>query len=119
MPAFPATLYPDSVKVARRRVQARAESPFSLTNQIFDWNASRYEISIIMPQLSQADAATYGAWLESLNGMVGTFTFNLDPWIAGTTPGTRTFRLVSPVTNYDADRAYIWRGFQLDAIEVV
>ena len=119
MPAFPATLYPDSVKAVRRRVQARAESPFSLAAQIYDWNAARWEISIIMPQLTQADANTFGAWLESLNGMVGTFTFDLNPWVAGSTPGTLTFRLTAPLSNYDADRAYIWRGFQIDAIQVV
>lgn len=119
MPAFPTTLYPDTVKATQRRSQARAESPFNLSTQVYDWGAARWEISIILPKLNQTEAAVFGAWLQSLNGMAGTFTFNLNPWVAGSTPGERTFRLAAPLAAYEADRVGIWSGFQIDAVEVV
>jgi hypothetical protein len=119
MPAFPSTLYPVNVKALHRRVQSRAESPFSYATQVYDWNADRWEISIVMPQLSRADADIFGAWLESLNGMVGTFTFDLNPWVSGTTPGTRTFRLSAPVAAWDGNFMDVFDGFQIDAIEAV
>jgi len=119
MPAFPNTLYPLNVKTVYRRVQARAESPFSLTTQIYDWGAARWEISITLPTLDRAQADTFGAWLTSLNGMVGTFTFDLNPWVSGTAPGTRTFRLAAPLAHWQADYRAAFEGFQIDAIEVV
>ena len=121
MSAFPVTLYPDQVKARRRRAQAVAWSPFSLSTQVFDWGAARWEISIVMPDMIAEDAAIFGAWIEGLNGMVGTFTFDLSPWVPGLdpAPGVRTFRLAAPVNLWEGDRALIWAGFQFEAIEVV
>ena len=119
--AFPAALYPDKVTAVRRRAQAVATSPFSLSTQVQDWGGRRWEISILMPRMTQADASIWGAWLESLDGMVGTFTFDLTPWVPGLTPapGVRTFRLAAPLNQWEADRVAIWDEFQIDAVEVV
>lgn len=118
---FPSTLYPDRVVATHRRVQARAESPFSLQEQIFDWGSARWEITITLPDLGSADAATLGAWLESLGGITGTFYFDLTLWVPGLTPnsGVRTFRLVAPINTWDSEQALIWGGFKFDAVEVV
>jgi hypothetical protein len=121
MPAFPSTLFPDRIKATRRRAQAVASSPFSLSTQVFDWGAARWEITVTMPEMVAEDAAIFGAWIESLGGMVGTFTLNLTPWVPGLdpAPGVRTFRLAAPVNLWEGDRAHIWAGFQFDAVEVV
>lgn len=123
MPTYPLTfpaIHPASVKATRRRVQSIAQSPFTLQQQVFDWNASRWDLSIIMQQMSAADAAVFGRFMDDLNGIVGTFTFNLDAWCPGlaTPPGLRTFRLSSSSTVWDSEYAVKW-GFQIEAIEAL
>ena len=118
---FPSTLYPDKVVATHRRVQARAESPFSLKEQVFDWGTSRWEISLTFADLGTDDVATLGAWLDSLGGVMGTFYFDLTLWVPGLVPmpGVRTFRLKEPLDSWESERALVWGGFKLDAIEAV
>lgn len=118
--AFPAALHPLAVKVARRRVQAVATSPFTLQQQVFDWGAKRWEITITMQRMGSTEAAVFGQFLEDLNGLVGTFTFNLDPWVPGLAPapGTKTFRLASPLNLWDSDFSVEWE-FEIEAIEAL
>ncbi len=115
--AFP-SIHPASVKVTRRRVQATTISPFTLKRQVFDWNASKWEITIVMQSMDNVDAQIFGKFMDDLAGMVGTFTFNLTPWVPGltTAPGTKTFRLAGPNTVWDTERAVTW-GFQIEATE--
>ena len=119
--AFPAALYPDKVNAVRRRAQAVATSPFSLSSQVQDWGGRRWEITIVMPRMTAGDASIFSAWLESLDGMVGTFTFDLTPWVPGLVPapGLRTFRLAAPRNQWESDREAIWDEFQIDAVEDV
>jgi hypothetical protein len=88
--------------------------------QVHDWNASAWELSITMQRMDAEDAAVFGAWLESLNGIAGTFTFDLTPWCPGVTPapGSRTFALAEPVASWEVEKRVIWT-FQIDAMEVV
>ena len=121
MPTYPLTfpaIHPDKVVPTRRRVQSAAESPFTLQRQIYDWGASAWKISITMQPMGREDAQVFGEFLDQLNGMVGTFTFDLDPWCPGLTnaPGVRTFRLSDPNVTWDSDKAAKW-GFQLEAVE--
>lgn len=103
--AFP-NVPPDKVKASLRRVQASVQSPFTLQQQVFDWNARRWEITVTMQKMDTEDAAVFGAWLHDLNGIVGTFTFNLTPWVPGVNPapGTRTFRMVAPTQPWDSEK---------------
>jgi hypothetical protein len=115
--AFP-SIHPASVKATRRRVQSVAQSPFTLQRQVFDWGATRWDVTIIMQRMTKDEAQTFGAFLDDLNGMVGTFTLDLDPWCPGLTvpPGVRTFRLSSPDVVWDSELAVKW-GFQIEAVE--
>ncbi|EIP96878.1 hypothetical protein OpiT1DRAFT_01305 [Opitutaceae bacterium TAV1] len=116
---FPA-IPPGKVKASLRRVQSSAQSPFTLQQQVFDWNASRWEISVTMQKMGVEDAALFGRFIHGLNGIVGTFTFNLTPWTRGVSPapGVRTFRLSAPTQPWDSDLGVTW-DFQFDAVEVV
>lgn len=121
MPTYPLpfpAIHPASVKVTRRRVQSVAQSPFTLQRQVFDWGAARWDITIIMQRMTVEEAAVFGRFIDELNGMVGTFDFNLDPWCPGleTPPGTRTFRLSDPNVVWDSELAVKW-GFQIEAVE--
>ena len=49
--------------------------------------------------------STFESWLDELNGMVGSFSFDLDPWVRGSLPGTRTFKLTAPDDGWDAELA--------------
>lgn len=117
--AFP-SIHPASVKATRRRVQAATISPFTLKRQVFDWNASKWEITIVMQRMDTVDAQAFGKFMDDLAGMVGTFTFDLTPWVPGLTtpPGTKTFRLAGPNTTWDTEKAVTW-GFQIEATEDV
>ena len=117
--AFP-SLHPAKVKAMHRRIQSVTQSPFSLKRQVFDWGAARWEISITMQVMPAVDAAVFGAFLENLNGLVGTFSFDLTPWCPGVSPapGSRTFRLSNPSQSWDSDMASTW-NFQIDAVEDV
>lgn len=115
--AFP-SIHPASVKATRLRVQSAAISPFTLKLQVFDWNASKWAITIVMQRMDSVDAQTFGRFMDDLAGMVGTFNFNLTPWVPGLAvpPGTKTFRLSNPNTVWDSEKAVVW-GFQIEATE--
>jgi hypothetical protein len=123
MPTYPLTfpsIHPANVKATRRRVQAIAQSPFTLQQQVFNWNSARWDITIVMQMMTVDEAATFGRFMDDLNGVVGTFTFNLDAWCPGleTPPGVRTFRLASPSVVWDSEKAVKW-GFQIEGIESI
>lgn len=117
--AFPA-IHPKHVKAELRRVQAATQSAFTLTQQVFDWRAKRWEISITMQTMDVEDAEAVGAFLHDLNGMVGTFMFDLTPWCPGVSPapGVRVFRLSNPKQAWDSEKAVTWES-QIDAVEAV
>lgn len=121
MPTYPLTfpsIHPGKVQMSKRFVQAKAVSPFTLEAQIYDWQASQWFGTIIMQPMDADQAAIFGAFLNDLNGMVGTFEFNLTPWCKGADPGTKTFRLASPVHPWDSTKGVIF-DFQLDVEEDV
>jgi hypothetical protein len=118
--AFPAGIWPKQVKAQLRRVQSVVQSPFTLKRQVYDWGAARWEITVTMQTMDAADAAVFGQFLNALDGVAGTFTFDLNPWCPGVNPapGGRTFALKSPDISFDATLATTWE-FQFDAVEDV
>lgn len=100
------------------RSQAISRSPISFKQQVYDHGGRAWAIDVDMQPMSQADAAVFGAFLDSLDGMVGTFSFNLDHWVLGTAPGTKTFRLTTPDVGWDSEMAVRF-GFRFSAEEVV
>ena len=124
MPSYPLTYptgigcYPAKVRPRRERAQAVFDNDFNLKSQVQDFGVKRYLIDVELQPMDRSDAATFESWLESLNGMVGTFNFDLNPWVRGSTPGTKVFRLSSPHDSWDADLAIVF-GFNFSAFEVL
>lgn len=124
MPSYPLTypsgvaFYPARVHVRRQRAQAVFENDLTLQTQVQSFAAQRYAIDVELQRMGRADAATFETWLADLEGMVGTFSFDLDPWVRGTAPGTKTFRLSVADDEWDSDLAITF-GFAFSAYEVV
>lgn len=124
MPSFPLTwpagvaFFPEKVKVRRQRAQAAFENEFTLQRQVQDWGNKRWAIEVSMQPMIRDDAATFQSWLDSLNGLEGTFNFDLDPWVRGTAPGVKVFKLTVPDDEFDADLSVEF-GFSFSAMEDV
>lgn len=121
MPTFPVSfpaLWPAHVNARKLRSQAISRSPLTFVEQVYDHGGRAWAIDVEMQPMSQADAATFGAFLDSLDGMVGTFNFNLDPWVLGTAPGTKVFRFTQPDFGWSSEMAVRF-GFTFTAEEVV
>jgi len=73
--AVPSSPAPVSVQVAPRTVAARTESPFTLTQEIFEHQGQRWDLTVEMPPLTRDQASEWIAWALSLNGPVGTFLY--------------------------------------------
>ncbi|ACB76711.1 hypothetical protein [Opitutus terrae] len=110
-------LFPEKVRVRRIRVQADFSNEFTLQSQVQLWPTMVYAIDVTLQPLDRADAATMESWLEELNGLEGTFSFDLNPWARGSLPGTRTFRMVLPDDEWDGELAVTF-GFAFSAQEV-
>ena len=124
MPSYPLSfptepaLYPLRVAVTQQHAQTKAKSPFTKSTQIYDWGGKQWVGSITMQKLDREMATIFGAFIDELDGMNGTFTLDLDPWTVGKTPGAVTFRLARPATDWSADLAVEW-NFQIDIEEDV
>lgn len=62
-----------SCTISPRHVGGLTESPFTLEQQAYDWNAGRWEAQMAWPPMSRAQAAPIIAVLTALKGRVGTF----------------------------------------------
>lgn len=76
LPAFPAA--PRSVEWNFIDTVGDSTSPFSGQQQIYDWSASWIEGSITYQKMKDADARAFTAFLKSLHGIAGVFSFG-DP----------------------------------------
>lgn len=114
--SFP-NLMPASVDVTRIAAQMSNRSPFSFKQQVYDFGGRMLQITVTMQPMDATDAATFGAFLASLDGMVNSFTFNLDPWAPGMGYGTRTFQLSRPEFGWSTERPV--SRYRFEATEVV
>lgn len=124
MPAYPLTypaavaFWPARVRVRRQRAQAIFDNEFTLEAQVQAFAAKRYAIEVELQRMDRTDAATFEIWLADLDGMVGTFNFDLSPWVRGSAPGTKVFKLSTPDDQWDADLAVDF-GYAFSAFEVL
>jgi hypothetical protein len=56
-----------------RDVIGVSESPFTLEQQVYDWNAQRWECSLSLPPMTRAQAEPWLAFFLKLRGRKGTF----------------------------------------------
>lgn len=115
--AFPSGLMPATVEVTPTAAQAVTRSPFSYKGQVFDYGGRMLRLAITMQDMDATDAATFGAFFKSLDGMAKTFSFNVDPWAPGMSYGTRTFRLASNAPTFSTSRPVT--RFAFEAVEEV
>lgn len=123
MPSYPLafpSLLPARVVARLARAQARSQSPFSYAQQVYDHGGRAWLIDVEMQPMDSTDAATVGLFLHDLDGLTGTFTFDLTPWTPGASPavGSKTFRLVSTDPPWDSSFGNVFT-FRLTAQEVV
>ena len=57
-----------------RTSNARSQSPFSFSEQIYSWAGQRWEIEAQLPRMKREQAETYHCFLTKLKGRMGTFT---------------------------------------------
>ena len=71
--AFPADA-PATERLTLERNQAVMVSPFNFQTQTVN-NAARWQLEWSWPAMTHTEAQTIGAWLDSLNGQIGSFTY--------------------------------------------
>ena len=116
---FPTNVYPENVHVRRRTVAAVAESPFTLTQQVYQFPGKRWEIEVTIQPMIAAEAALWTQFFYDLQGKVGTFYFDLTPHCPGLSPapGSKIFRLIED-PGWDS-RFTTEFGFTFKAVEAL
>src|SRR3972149_6877387 len=120
MPALPTNVYPEQVRVRRRWATGVAESPFTLSQQVYQWPGARWEIEVTLQPMSKTLAQLWTQFFYDLAGRAGTFTMDLTPHCPGLAPApaVKTFRLADPEVGWDSKLA-VQFGFSFRAVEVV
>jgi hypothetical protein len=73
IPAVPAA--PASLEVVKNALVAANTNPFTGQQQIQDWQAGFYELSVSMQPMSSSAGQAWVTFLTSLEGMAGVFQF--------------------------------------------
>ena len=61
---------------------SRSSSPFSLTDQVYEWPGQRWATIIKLPSMAVADGQAWQAFFAELNGAAGTFWVPAEPGFA-------------------------------------
>lgn len=83
--AFPAKA-PSVQRLTLLFRQSAMESPWSLAQQTVD-TAAQWQLELAWPRMAHRDAEACAAWLSSLNGQVGTFTYSPRQSVVSTLTG--------------------------------
>jgi hypothetical protein len=70
---FPTTIGLTDSNLKMRTSVSVNESPFSFTQQVYNWQGERWEIDVVLPLMKRAVAEQYKSFLASLKGKFGTF----------------------------------------------
>lgn len=122
MPAYPLTFptypVPLKVRVRRRTAAAVAESPTTFKQQIYQHPGARWEIDVTIQKCTAEEAQVWTQFFYDLQGVVGTFNFNLTPYCPGLTPapGSTRFRLSEAETGWDSELACLY-DFSFRAVQ--
>lgn len=91
---FPTDLGVNNFTLRQRTAVSRTESPFTFSEQVYDWGGQIWEIEANLPLMNRATAEIYNSFLFKLKGKKGTFTMAIPG--AGAPRGTVTG---TPVVN--------------------
>jgi phage host-nuclease inhibitor protein Gam len=72
---FPTAPWPSGFEVVDVYLAAANENPYTAEQQIQDWGNRHRELSVSVPNMQQATAQAWTAFLLSLNGIVNVFQF--------------------------------------------
>lgn len=120
MATLPTSPKPRRADCRRVYAQGRARSPFTLQAQTQDWGGNAWKIVLEYPPIKEANVAAWHQFFEDMNGLQGTFTFNLDTYVKSTpAPGTKTFQFLDGANEqgWTVERARMY-GIVIEAIEV-
>lgn len=70
---FPTTIGLTDSNFKMRTSVSVNESPFSFTQQVYNWQGERWEVDVVLPLMKRAVAEQYKSFLASLKGRYGTF----------------------------------------------
>jgi hypothetical protein len=73
---------PKSLEPIYDSVVGITENPFTLQKQVQDWQAHRSGMSVTMPPMPAAQAATWVDFLISLDGMANVFQITDSTWLS-------------------------------------
>jgi hypothetical protein len=119
MATLPTSPKPARAEVLRIRAQAATQSPFTLQRQVQVHAGKAWKIILEYPPIKEASVTTWHQFFEDMNGMAGTFTFDLNTYVKSTpAPGTKTFAFITPDDGWSIERARLY-GFKIEALEVV
>jgi hypothetical protein len=115
---FPTNIHPDNVRVNRRRAAAISTSPTTYKQQIYQHPGKRWEIDVTLQPMHKTEAALWTQFFYDLDGVVGTFNFNLNPHCPGLlpAPGVVVFRSAEPSNGWDSKLATTF-SFSFRAVE--
>lgn len=71
----PTSPKPSSVRWTEINVVGTALSQYTLQKQVYDWGGDAWQIDVELDPLTRAEASPWIAFLSSLRGQNGTFTF--------------------------------------------
>lgn len=72
---FPSELYTKSLQVKQVNSVSRSESPFDLSDTVYDWGGEMWAIEGPLPPMLRDSAASYIAFVAKLKGIKGSFLF--------------------------------------------
>lgn len=75
--SFPTTLGFSSFTLQTRNAVSRHESPYTFSEQVYDWGGQIWEFEGSLPLLNRASAEEYNSFLFKLKGRKGTFTMSI------------------------------------------
>lgn len=117
VPAYPPA--PASIDLSVVEIVSGNVSPFTGQMQVYDWNASYMEASVVMPPLRNADGQNWVAFLRSLKGIASVFQFTAAFMAAYPNDvGTRYWRLKSNTAKWSIDDNRHYR-IQFDIREAI
>lgn len=115
---FP-NVWPDAVEVQLLAAQAQHTDPYGYQSQIYDHGGRAFRIVVKMQEMDRVDAALMCEWLAALDGLNGTFNFDLDPWyLTDPLPGVHVFQLEPGPLPGVSSNSEFWR-LQFAAVEVI
>jgi hypothetical protein len=110
MPSTPPA--PMSIEVQRNDIVTTNTNPFTGQQQVYDWNANFYEVSLSMPPMTASQWSSWETFFDSCKGQVCVFVvpfYTLNTTVF-TTDGTtqRYFRLKTNSTKYSIQTGNIY-----------